>query len=87
MSTVSLSFRTAETTRDTLDEIAKSLDRNRNWLINQAIENYLELHRWQIEHIEQSIRHTDAGGRTYSTGEVRSRLAKHAESRRKAKSR
>jgi predicted transcriptional regulator len=87
MSTVSLSFRTAETTRDALDQIAKSVDRNRNWLINEAIENYLELHRWQIEHIEQSIRHTEAGGRTYSTGEVRSRLARHAESRPKAESR
>ncbi len=85
MPTVSLSFRTAETTRNALDQIAKSVDRNRNWLINEAIENYLELHRWQIEQIEKSIRHTEAGGRTYSIREVRARLDKHiAESRKKA---
>lgn len=84
MPTVSLSFRTAETTRDTLDQIAKLVDRNRNWLINEAIENYLELHRWQIEQIEKSIRHTESGGRTYSTQEVRARLDKHiADSRKK----
>lgn len=85
MPTVNLSFRTAETTRDALDQIAKSVDRNRNWLINEAIENYLELHRWQIEQIEQGIADSDAG-RTRSIGEVRKHFAKRvAADRKKAK--
>jgi predicted transcriptional regulator len=83
MPTISLSFRTEESKRKRLDQIAERLDRNRNWLINEAIENYLELYEWQIEHIEQSIRRSDAGGRTYSTDEVRAHFAKREAQRHK----
>lgn len=72
---VSLSFRTEESTREELDQIAKSIDRNRNWLINEAIENYLELYKWQMNHIEEGIRASDEG-RTYSTEQVRAMLSK-----------
>jgi predicted transcriptional regulator len=74
---ISLSFRTEEETRDDLDRLAESLDRNRNWVINQAITAYLDLHRWQMKHIEQGIRDIEEG-RIYSTAEVRARLAKRA---------
>ena len=72
---VSLSFRTEETTREELDEIASALDRNRNWIINEAIAAYLELYRWQREHIEEGIRASDAG-RTYSSEQMRGIIAK-----------
>ena len=74
---IALSFRTEETTRDKLDRIAESLNRNRNWVINEAIAAYLDLHRWQMEHIEQGLRDIE-DGRTYSTSQVRARLAKKA---------
>ena len=32
-----------------LDAIASSLDRSRNWLVNQAIDNYLEIYDWQTK--------------------------------------
>ncbi len=72
---VSLSFRTEESKRDQIDRIAESLDRNRNWVINEAIEKYVEMHRWQLQQIEEGIRDSDAG-RTYSTQEVRRHFAK-----------
>ena len=82
---ISLSFRTEEETRDQLDQIATSLDRNRNWVINEAIENYLELYKWQLEHIEQGIRDSERG-RTFTTQEVRARILKaHAKKTKQAK--
>jgi predicted transcriptional regulator len=68
-----LSFRTDDAIREQLDRIAKSLDRNRNWVINEAIQNYLELHRAQIEAIhrgEEDIR----AGRWHTTEQVREHL-------------
>lgn len=72
---VTISFRTEEQLRDDLDRVAGSLDRNRNWLINQALSRYLELHEWQVEQIRKGMADSDAG-RTYSTAEVKARLAK-----------
>ena len=42
MSTL-ISIRTDEDSVAALDLIAESLDRNRNWVINEAIQNYLEM--------------------------------------------
>ena len=47
--------------RKALDSIAKVLDRDRSYVINEAVKNYLELHAWQIAHIEEGIRQADAG--------------------------
>lgn len=44
-----------------LDHIAGSLDRSRNYLVNQAIQEYLETHDWQIEKITQGIEAADRG--------------------------
>jgi predicted transcriptional regulator len=38
-----------------LDHLADSLDRSRNYLVNQALKEYLEQHAWQIEKITQGI--------------------------------
>lgn len=42
---VTLNFRTEESKRDEIDRIAKSLDRDRTWVLNEAVSNYLDLHR------------------------------------------
>lgn len=47
--------------RKALDSIAKVLDRDRSYVINEAVKNYLELHAWQIAHIEEGIRQADTG--------------------------
>ncbi len=44
-----------------LDTIASILDRDRSYVINEAISAYLEIHRWQIDHIKEGIRQADAG--------------------------
>jgi predicted transcriptional regulator len=44
-----------------LDHLADSLDRSRNYLVNQALKEYLEHHAWQIERITQGIAAADRG--------------------------
>jgi len=44
-----------------LDKIAKQQDRSRNYLVNQAIDQLLELHQWQIERVKEGIKAADEG--------------------------
>ena len=44
-----------------LDRIAKQQDRSRNYLVNQAIDQLLELHAWQNERVKEGINAADQG--------------------------
>ena len=77
-----LSFRTEEDVREQLDNIAGSLDRDRTWVINEAITSYLELHQWRLDEIQRGAADIKAG-RTYSTEQVRTHFAKKATARKK----
>ena len=61
MSTEAFSVRTDKKTVKQLDRLAKQLDRSRNYIVNQAIEQLLELHSWQDDQVKQGIRAADAG--------------------------
>ena len=41
--------------------LASALDRDRSYVINEAIEAYLDVQRWQMEHIREGLRQADAG--------------------------
>lgn len=47
-------------TRQTLDDIAATLDRDRSHVINEALSAYIDVHRWQIEHIKQGLREAES---------------------------
>jgi len=53
--------RVEDNTRSALDALADALDRDRSYLVNEALDAYLETHRWQVEHIKQGLREADAG--------------------------
>lgn len=44
-----------------LDKLAEAMDRDRSYLIKQAVSEYISLHRWQIDEIEQAIKEAEAG--------------------------
>lgn len=44
-----------------LDDLARSLDRDRSYLIKEAVDSYLALHRWQVEEIRKAVAEADAG--------------------------
>lgn len=61
MARQSITVRVDDALRDSLDQIATNLDRDRSYIVNEALTAYVELHKWQIEHIQQGIREADAG--------------------------
>jgi predicted transcriptional regulator len=56
-----VSFRTDAKKIEALDALAASQDRDRSYLLNQAIDSYLELQQYHIELIEKGIQQADAG--------------------------
>jgi predicted transcriptional regulator len=44
-----------------LDMLGKNVDRDRSYLIKDAVSRYINMHRWQIEEIEKAIAEADAG--------------------------
>ena len=56
-----VSFRLDSGQRDELDQLAKVLDRDRTYLIGEAITAYLDVQRWHIEQIEEGLRQAEAG--------------------------
>ena len=61
MATEAFTVRTEPDIVHQLDHMADSLDRSRNYLVNQAIKEYLEAHAWQVEKITQGIAAADRG--------------------------
>jgi predicted transcriptional regulator len=47
--------------RKALDAIAEVLDRDKSYVVNDALAAYVETHRWQAEHIRQGLREAEAG--------------------------
>ncbi len=52
-----------------LDKLASKMDRSRNYLVNQAIDQLLEVHAWQIERTKEGIK-AAAKGRFASDTEM-----------------
>lgn len=56
-----VSFRTNSKKVEALDALASVYDRDRSYLLNEAVDNYLDLQQYHIELIEKGIRQADAG--------------------------
>jgi predicted transcriptional regulator len=61
MSKGTISFRIEARKRAAVDELAAALDRDRSAIINEAIDAYLELHHWQVEHIKRALAEAEGG--------------------------
>ena len=44
-----------------LDALAEVLDRSRNWVVSDAIDQYLDVQAWQIAQIRHGIEEADRG--------------------------
>jgi predicted transcriptional regulator len=44
-----------------LDKVADGLDRDRTYVVTQAIDAFLDVHKWQIAYIEEAMREAQAG--------------------------
>lgn len=56
-----ISFRTEESQKNKLDEIATYQDRDRSYIINEAIDNYLTAYQEKIRRIENAEKQIEDG--------------------------
>ena len=79
-----LTVRMDEERLQSLDKVAHGLDRDRTYVVTQAIDAFLEVQKWQIEYIEEAMREGQAGefaataevGRTFARLRGRPRMRK-----------
>ncbi|ETX06580.1 MAG: hypothetical protein ETSY2_16260 [Candidatus Entotheonella gemina] len=56
-----ISFVTEAGKRAQLDAIAVAFGKNLSAVINEAIDQYIELHQWQLRHIEEGMEEARRG--------------------------
>lgn len=61
MDKMTLSFRIDSDKVGALDALAEALDRDRSYLLNEAVSAYLDVQEWHIEQIKAGLRQADAG--------------------------
>jgi len=76
-----ISFRADTQKIDTLDSLAAAQDRSRSYLINEAINNYIELHAYQDALVRKGLEEMRKG-RVVSHEEVIKRLKRSGRTRR-----
>ena len=59
--TAAFTVRLDETVLRDLDRLAEKTDRSRNWLVSQAVQEYVSVNAWQLERIEEGIAAADRG--------------------------
>jgi predicted transcriptional regulator len=61
MSKNAISVRVPDETIEDLDKLAKVRQRDRSFLVNEAIDLLLDMHQWQIQHIKEGLRQAKEG--------------------------
>ena len=74
-----ITIRTAKVSE--IDALAKTMDRSRNYIVNQAIEHYLEANTWQMERISKGVKAAREERTTFADDVFSDIAAKHGWSR------
>lgn len=61
MSTEAFTVRTDSKKVKKLDKLADQMERSRNYVVNQAIDQLLEVHAWQVKRTKEGIEAADEG--------------------------
>lgn len=56
-----ITFRMDDEKVQILDQLAASMDRDRSYLLNEAVSDFIEIQQWQLEGIDRAIAEADAG--------------------------
>ena len=59
--TVPLSLRISEQKARQIETLAKATDRSKSWLLEQALDAYLETQSWQVARIERGLAEIERG--------------------------
>jgi predicted transcriptional regulator len=80
--TESLHIRVPQGMLEELDQLAAISDRSRNKLVAEALEQYLDVQRWQIETVRARLAEAESGDVTFIPHDV---VMKRGEERLRAK--
>jgi len=61
MSKEAFTVRTESKKVKQLDQLANKMERSRNYIVNQAIDNLLEVQAWQTERVREGIKAANEG--------------------------
>lgn len=75
MPKLTVTFRMDSDKTEALDAIALAADRDRSYVLNEAVDHYLALRRWQIGHIQAGEAQAEQG-QFVSPAEVASVIGK-----------
>lgn len=56
-----ITFRVDARKKKSLDAIAAGMVRDRSYVLNEAIDNYLDVYEWQVAHVKEGVRQAKAG--------------------------
>lgn len=56
-----ISIRIDDATRDRLDQLASNRDRSRNWVVQEALAQYIHQQDWMEEAIKEGLKDIEAG--------------------------
>jgi len=56
-----ISFVTKKIKRKTLNQIADVYGKNLSAVINEAIDRYIDVHEWQVKHIQEGVAAAERG--------------------------
>jgi predicted transcriptional regulator len=68
--TGNVTVRVSAKTQKKLDDVAANMDRSRNWIVNEAIESYLNIYEWQEKRIKERLKKSEKGGKFYKSDQV-----------------
>lgn len=61
MEKVNVTVRLEKDSVEFLDSLGETLDRDRSYLIKEAVDSFIALHRWQIDEIKNALAEAEAG--------------------------
>ena len=61
MARSTITFRTDSAQLKVLDRIAAALQRDRSYVLNEAVRTYLESYQWQVDEIKKGVAEAKAG--------------------------
>ena len=70
-----ISFRLDSNKLAALDALADTMDRDRTYLLGEAVQAYLETQQWHLEQIEAGVAQADAG-KVIEHGKVKAMAAR-----------
>lgn len=59
--TAPITIRTDKQMVNAIDALAGAMDRSRNYVVNQAIQQYLDANAWQVDRIKEGLADAKAG--------------------------